>query len=54
MWSNYLIQWTEWNKKGEKIYKTKSFTTENAMMRFAEKIETKDNFQEIIAYSYPQ
>jgi len=43
--------WQEFNKKDQVVTKRKVFKTYAALVRYLEKVEQKDNFWQVIAYS---
>ena len=43
------VCWQEFNKRDQIVTKQKSFPTEDAMLRFVEKLFEKDNFYTILA-----
>ena len=43
------IVWQEFNKSDRIVTKRKSFKTEEAMLKFIEKVTEKDNFYTILA-----
>ena len=51
--SNWVVKWTEFNKKNQLIGKQKFFKTEKARDKFIDKLETKDNFNQVTATSDP-
>ena len=50
----YGLQWLEWQRNGRSIAKQKFFKSEKARAKFIEKLEQKDNFDSILAYSDPR
>jgi len=50
----YAVAWTEINAKWQMVVKRKEFKTEAAMHKFVEKLEQKNGFYRINAYSYPR
>ncbi len=53
-YSTYSVRWSELDKKGYIVTKEKFFNTSKSLDLFLEKLENKDNFHEILAYSYPK
>lgn len=51
--NKYGVRWIEWGKDDRMQKKEKFFKTSKAREKFVEKLEKKDNFQEIIAWSDP-
>lgn len=52
--TDWAIEWNEFNNRDALVRKTKSFKTEKAREQFIKKLEGKDNFNQILAYSDPQ
>lgn len=45
------LRWNEFNRQDRVVTKEKWFNTEKAREKYAEKLEQKDNFYGIVAYS---
>lgn len=48
------VEWTEFNKKDQLVGKQKFFATEKARDKFIDKLEDKDNFNQVTATSDPR
>jgi len=54
MENDYGLRWQEFDKNDRLITKDKFFKSDEARRKFAEKLETKGNFNTIIAWSDPK
>ena len=49
----YGLRWTEFDRNDRQKTKQKWFSTDAARERFANNLESKDNFNEFVAWSDP-
>lgn len=51
--NTFALAWQEFDRNDRPVGKTKEFSSEAAMIKFADKVEQKNNFYRILGYSYP-
>lgn len=52
--NDWGIEWTEFNNRDRLVGKKKFFKTEKDRTRFIDKLEKKNNFNQVMAYSDPE